>query len=158
MIFVKYELVHIFGWCDKDQLSRSFDFSIYSKKEQTAQLHNYVFLQCASLVDLWVKYHAPGEKCFLALEDNGGTRKHIKSLHQSAQSPPEGIAAIESSSPLFEFVVEDPLFMEKRSPHPLELADFAAYIWRKKLEGNDKYERFIKILEPQSLGTDEMPS
>jgi hypothetical protein len=53
-------------------------------------------------------------------------------------------------------IKEDPLFQPKRQSHPLIFADFCAYVWKKILMGDRRYDRFFEPLRKQVIYFEDM--
>ena len=48
-------------------------------------------------------------------------------------------------------IKEDPLFQPKRQSHPLIMADFVAYVWKKALMKDKRYDRFMRPMIGQVI-------
>jgi hypothetical protein len=48
-------------------------------------------------------------------------------------------------------IKEDPLFQPKRQSHPLIVADFCCYVWKKFLENDRRYNRFFNRFRKQII-------
>ena len=52
-------------------------------------------------------------------------------------------------------IKEDPLFQPKRQSHPLIFADFCAYVWKRVLMGDTRYDRFFNPFRKQVIFFDD---
>jgi hypothetical protein len=52
-------------------------------------------------------------------------------------------------------IKEDQLFQAKRQSHPLIVADFCAYVWKKALMKDARYKRFLLPFVEQIIHLDD---
>ena len=147
--FEQLGLTLVLGVCDKaEKLARFPHLKNLRPKERATQFHGSAFIECAIMADGWMQLRAKNENAFLVVEDNEQARSTLKQasalMKQDIMTFQDGVGDI---SPLTSTIVEDPLFQGKKSENPLELADFAAYIARKRFMGDEKFDR---VFEPMS--------
>jgi hypothetical protein len=112
--------------------------------------HTTAFSGCVLSVDDWMKANHPGEICMLIVEDNDQSRKMIRDVIRFQQSKQAAERFSENYKHLFPLrtIKEDPLFQPKRSSSVLQLADFWAYVSKKRMMGDLRYSRFWDLMRP----------
>ncbi len=120
------------------------------QRDWAAFEHATAFSGCILSVDDWMKANHPSEVCMLIVEDNDQARSMIRDTirHQQSAKAAELFAGEYKNLFPLKRVKEDPLFQPKRSSSVLQLADFWAYVSKKKLMGNAHYNRFWDLLRP----------
>jgi hypothetical protein len=122
-----------------------------SAREWLTFLHGLAFLSGAIVAESWLRAECPGEVCMILAEDNDQARSMIRDLIRMNQDP-KGISAFSDKyAHLFPLtrIKEDPLFQPKRSSSVLQLADFWAYVAKKRFMKDPRYARFIEPMWPQ---------
>ena len=121
-----------------------------SDKEWTIFLHALAFLSCAAVAENWMRNACAGEVSLIIAEDNDQSRSMIRDLMRMNQDP-NGISAFgDKYAHLFplKHIKEDPLFQPKRSSSVLQLADFWAYVAKKRHMKDARYNRFVDPMWP----------
>lgn len=109
-------------------------------------MHAATFISCAMVIDMWMRTELPNEVCLIVAEDNDAARQLIRDVQRHHQSPLVTAGLDEEGRKYLPLrkVKEDPLFQPKRSSSVLQLADFWSYVLKRKLMGDDRYDRFAK--------------
>jgi len=91
---------------------------------------------------------------------NGQSRSFIRDSHNYYQDP-HRLPALKDYyecglADYFPFrkIKEDPLFQPKKPHHPLVIADFCAYVFKRHLMGDDRYNRFYDPMRPKIIAFD----
>lgn len=102
------------------------------------------YIACLLEVDQWFDARAKAENCMIIAEDNNDTRQYIKEVHRLHQSAGYAQLLGEEARGAFPLrhVQEDPSFQEKRSMHPLILADFISFVWKRALMNDPAMKPF----------------
>lgn len=122
-----------------------------SPREAVIAQHATAFMVCALTVEYWMRRNTDNEVCMLIVEDNQQARKFIKETQQYnqrlnvADRPDDKLAR--ALLPLRK-IREDPAFQDKRPRSVLQLADFCAYVCKRNLMGDRRYDRFHAHLHP----------
>jgi hypothetical protein len=116
--------------------------------EKTVASHALAFMTCAMSVEQWMRRNAPNEVCMLVAENNDQARKFITESQRYHQDKKIVSRLTELERRFFPLrkIKEDPLFQPKRQNHPLVIADFVAYVWKKALMKDSKYDRYMREL------------
>lgn len=118
-------------------------------RDKTRGEYACAFMQCAIAVEYWMRREAASDEvCMLIAEDNDLVRSFIRDNQRHYQNP--GVELSQSEKRYFPFkrIVEDPLFQPKRTNHPLQIADFCAYVYKRRLMNDRNYDRFWQALIP----------
>jgi hypothetical protein len=108
------------------------------------------YMVCLMEVDLWLRENAPHENCLFIVEDHRETRQFLKGMLQEHARPADAAAGSSAVTdrriglPLHH-VQEAPTFQERQVAHPLILADFVAYLVKRRLMGDT---RSVPFSEP----------
>jgi hypothetical protein len=122
-----------------------------SPKDKTIAAHVTAFTIRSMHVEHWMRKYASDEVCLLIVEDNQQARTLIK---ETQLYHPDGriISTLDEKArvhfPLRK-IKEDPLFQNKRKSSILILADFFAYVFKRKLMNDARYQRFVNPLRGQ---------
>ena len=115
-----------------------------SAKDKIVAAHVTAYLQCAMFVEQWFRQNASNENCLMVVEDNEQARTLIRETQNSAQNPM--IVGEISEAEQWHFplrkIKEDPLFQPKKSTNVLQVADFCAYVFKRRMQGDEKMNRF----------------
>ena len=146
----EYNLPIAFGWVKREGFPKTWELPPETT-ERVRTLHELAvaFLSCSASVEQWMRNKAPGENTILIVEDNADARGALRQVHNAHQSD-KYVASLESKARFFfpfKQIQEDPLFTPKKAAHPLELADFCAYLWKRYLR-DKRDERFLRFIEP----------
>jgi hypothetical protein len=140
----KFDLQIAFGIIERATFHENFPVPVNASSKQRAVLaQGLAFMNCSMFVEHWMREHATDEVCLLVVEDNDQARTFIREIHTYHQR--KDIAFDKEATLHFPWrkIKEDPLFQPKRPTSPLSIADFFAYVWKRYVQGDKKYERWI---------------
>jgi hypothetical protein len=123
--------------------------SATSPKDKTIAAHVTAFTICSMQVEHWMRKNASNEVCMLIVEDNQQARTLIKqtqSYHQDGRILNSLDEKARLHFPLRK-IKEDPLFQSKRQSSILIVADFFAYVFKRKMMNDMRNQRFINPLQ-----------
>jgi hypothetical protein len=143
----KFNLQFSIGYVDRSHMPESLPRGL-SVAEKTAASHAMAFMACAMSVEQWMRRNAPNEVCMLVAENNDQAKKFItdsQRYHQDKKIVSK-LSEVERKFFPLRKIKEDPLFQPKRQNHPLVIADLVAYVWKKALMKDSKYDRFMREL------------
>lgn len=143
----KFDLPIAMGWVTRATFPQTFSLpQDWTDADRRAAAHGSAFLNCSMVCDRWMRNKASDENCLLIVEDNEQVRKIIRDLHIHHQD--KKIEAILDREALEHFpfrkIKEDPLFQPKKPSHPLVVADFCAFVWKKILVNDSAYDQFFE--------------
>jgi len=153
-----------FGFVDKATFPRSAvvpAFATLSERDKSSAAHVTAFMVASMQIDKWMRATAPNEVCMLVVEDNQQARSLIKETHTYHQHNIAGRFADPEIVQYFPFrkIKEDPLFQQKRKSSILQVADFYAYVFKRFLLQDARYEHFIRDSRDQFAAVEyERPS
>lgn len=155
----KFGLQLAFGIVERATFPRTFEMpQDMSPGDLTVAAHAVAFTSCAMLVEHWMRRSASDEICLLVVENNERAKKIIRDTqeyHQDRRIEPLLTDAERRHFP-FRKIKEDPLFQEKRRSSPLQVADFCAYILKRALMGDNRFERFMGPLREKIIIYDDI--
>lgn len=106
------------------------------------------FAGCVFTAEMWLRQHAMSEVAMVIHEsaDMGRGLQNMLRLFQD-----RGLAEAAKMSPFFPLkrIARDVLFMDKRGDGPMQLADLAAFLIRRRLTGKTDSQPQFALLEPQ---------
>jgi hypothetical protein len=116
-----------------------------SEKDKDVLPHVTSFLTCAMHVEQWVRRNASNENCLMVAENNDQAKKLIAATQRYHQEHRTEFLVGEEVRKHFPFrkIQEDPLFQNKRKSNPLQIADFCAYVFKRILMQDRRYDRFF---------------
>jgi hypothetical protein len=125
--------------------------------QQTVIAHSFAYATCSMMVEQWMRESTQNEICMLIVEDNEQARSFIREVlnwHQDGK-----LVALTDVSTSMHFplrkIKEDPAFQPKKPSHPLVVADFCAYVFKKILMGDERYNRFFDPMRQKIISFDE---
>jgi hypothetical protein len=140
-----FELPIVFGMVEKNDYPRDAEWRDEWKqlpiREQISSMHTSAFMDCSMGIEKYMRELGEEEICLLVVENNDQSRAMIKRSQRYNQSQ----AAFEAQNPAWKYmfpfqrIKEDPLFQEKKSSSPMQLADLMAYIVKKSLMKDERY-------------------
>ena len=144
----KFQLPLAFGWVDRRKFPTTFNFEPdTAEKEKVIGAHMVAYMSCAMQVEQWMRKNTQNEVCMMIAEDNADSRRFIRETQQYHQRSDISSELDAESRKHFPFrkIKEDPAFQQKRPGHPLEIADFCAYVFKRFLINNSdaKFSRFF---------------
>ena len=105
------------------------------------------------MVEHWLRLRPKNENCVLVVENNDRAKKMITDVQRYHQE--KKIEKILDAKELVHFpfrkIQEDPLFQAKRPSNPMILADFCAYVFKRFLMKDDKYDASFEMFRKQVL-------
>jgi hypothetical protein len=121
-----------------------------SDAERAIFAHASAFSACVIGVDQWLRKHHPDEVCVLVAEDNDQARKTIREVIRFQQKKDSPFAQGGNYGHLFPLkrIMEDPLFSPKKPSSVLQLADFWAYVAKKRFGGDAHFNRYWDLMRP----------
>ena len=146
----KFKLPLCFGFVERAKFPSTIDVDVFARGDKTVAAHVIAFVTCAMQVEMWMRDHVPGEVCMLVVENNEQARQLISDTQATYQSASalrkmyDGIIA-EREAQYFPYrrIKQRPLFEPKAPSSVLQLADFCAYVIKKRLMGDARYDRFF---------------
>jgi hypothetical protein len=132
-------------------------FAAMSEEERRAFPHVMAFVTCSMHIDHWMRQQASNEICLLIVEDNQEVRSVLRQTQKNLQSGAwVGNLDLRHSAHFpFRKIKEDPLFQPKRSSSVLQIADFCAYVYKRILTSDARYERFFDPMRHQIAFVDK---
>ncbi len=121
-----------------------------SAKQKIINTHVTAHVVATMKVDVWLRQNAPNEHAMMIVEDNQQAKKLIHSTHQYYQERKLETMLDDRERKYFPLrkIVEDPLFQEKRPASALQLADFAAYVIKRRLMGSSICDVSFDLIQP----------
>ena len=123
--------------------------------------HVIAFTQASMMVEQWMRKHASGEVCLLISEDNERARSMIRSAQNFYQDPKK-VATLKDYGEIsvarhfpFRKIREDPLFQPKKRSHPMIVADFCAYVFKRVLMSDANYSKVFAQFQGNLIAFDE---
>jgi hypothetical protein len=160
----KFDLPIALSFIERAKFPKSFDLPPeWTEAQKTVAAHVSAFMASALVIEHWIRKNASNENCLLVAEDNAQARSIIRDVQQHHQDKKIEAVLDEKTRKHFPLrkIKEDPLFQSKRPSHPLVVADFCAYVFKRVLMGDTRYERFfdpfrqkIVTFEEEWLGRD----
>jgi hypothetical protein len=144
-IFKKFRLPIALGFIERETLPKALILPIEDNKPcTTVSAHVAAYLNCGCSAEYFMRKTAPNENCLAVVEDNENARTYIRLMQQAYQN--KALLAhglIKRQYFPWRRIQEDPLFQAKRQSSPLILADFAAYVFKKNLINDVRYEKYV---------------
>lgn len=154
----RFDLPIALQWVERAEFPRTFQLpDNFTEAQKTVSAHAAAFSSCAMMVEYWMRQSASDEVCMLIVEDNNEARKVIRDLHNYHQY--KNLTNSLDDDPLMlplRKIKEDPLFQPKKPSHPLIVADFCAYVWKKILAEDKHYDRFFEPMRNKIISFDEI--
>lgn len=145
------------GFVDKKSFSEKYK-ALDNKYEENDEKKTHVaaFLTSVSFVEQWMRKNTQNEVCLMIVEDNHEVRSLIKNSQNEYQDQKLTAQLSEENRKLFPFkrVKHDPLFEQKKQGSPLQIADFCAYVFKRKLMNDEKYDRFFNPILKNLIAID----
>jgi hypothetical protein len=111
------------------------------------------FMACAMSAEHWMRRNAPNEVCMLVAENNDQAKNFIadSQIYHQDKRIIDQLSVWERKHFPLRKIKEDPLFQPKRQSHPLIVADFIAYVWKRVLMKDRRYDRFMRPMIGQVI-------
>lgn len=145
-IFGRFGVYMTFGWVERADFPKTFDLPEDMKSGQKTVAANVVaFVQCAMAVEKWMQENTSNEVCMLIAEDNKQSRQIIKDTQRYHQNAANYDVMTDEERKYFPFtkIKQDPLFEPKKRLSILQLADYCAYVFKRFLMEDKRYNRFL---------------
>lgn len=149
----KFALPLVFGHVEKKEFFPKLEAPpTWGAHDFTLAGHVVAFMSAAMQVEMWMRQNTNGEVCLLIIENTESARKLITETQTTYQSPAALRKLYQGEIPKedaqyfpFRRIKQSPLFEPKAPSSVLQLADFAAYVFKKLLVGNKHYKRFVDV-------------
>lgn len=153
----KFGLPLAFGWVERKSFPHFFQFpDDFPESEKTVAAHVSAFMNCAMIVEHWMRLETKNENCLLVVENNDNARTMIADVQRYHQD--KKIVDLLDAKGRLHFplrkIKEDPLFQPKRQSSPLIVADFCAYVWKQVLMQDLRQKRFLDPIRSQLISLD----
>ena len=142
----KFKLPIALGWIERAKFRQQFNLPAeIPQSEATVAAHVSAYMTCAMWVEYWMRRETTDENCLLIVENNDQARKMIGDVQRYHQDKKIVDVLSEKTRKIFPFrkIREDPLFQPKRQSSALIIADFCAYVLKKSLMKDQRYDRFL---------------
>jgi hypothetical protein len=145
----RFRLTLVEAWIDKSIFPVSPDarahYDSLTDGKKAVMAHTTAFLGCVATVDQWMRTNASNEVCLMIVEDNNEARSTLRGAQAYYQDQRITSVMDEERRKIFALrkIKEDPLFQKKRKSSVLQVADFCAYVFKKHLMGDRRYDRFL---------------
>jgi hypothetical protein len=150
----KFGLGLALGWVERATFAERFKLATdWSQGEMAMAQQVAAFSTCSFFIEQWMRRNARDENCILVVENNDRARSLIRNTHQWHQSKKVLEVVDEFGRQLLPLrkIRQDPLFQEKRASNALIVADFCAYVWKKVLMKDKRYDRFFEPIKKQII-------
>ena len=154
----KFNLPIAIGFVERAKFPRTFELpDDWTEAQITVAAHVSTYMSAAMVAEHWMRQNASNENCLMVVEDNDQARKSIRDLQAHHQDKRIELTLNEKERQHFPLrkIQEDPLFQPKRQSNPLVLADFCAYVFKRVLMRDSKYERFFDPFRPKLISFDD---
>jgi len=142
----KFDLPIAFGWLERANFPATFRYpENMSAHDRAIAEHTSAFMSSAMVVEHWMRQHASNEVCIMIAEDNDRSRKFIRDTQRFHQERAYEWTLDPELRKHFPFrkIKQDPLFEPKRRSSPLQIADFCAYVFKRHLMQDHRYDRYV---------------
>lgn len=115
-----------------------------SQRDLTVLAHTLAYVHCCVNVERWMRENTSNENCLLIVENNDTSRKTIAETQRFHQDPRNYELWSERERQYFPFtkIRQSPLFEVKGPYSALQLSDYCAYVCKRIVMGDEKYQRF----------------
>lgn len=145
----KHNLRIAFGSVERAKFPHTFPPRSMSAAELTIGAHVTAYMVCAIHVDQWLRQQTDDEVCMMIVEDNEQARKLIRETQSHNQRHDINLTDDQRKILPLKRIMEDPLFQPKRRSSVLQLADFCAYVIKRRLMKDARYDRFYDVIARQ---------
>ena len=155
----KFKLPIALGWVERASFDENMNIPPeFSASDRLVAQHTLAFMNCGMMVEHWMRRNTKNEICMLVAENNDKSKKFISDVQRFHQDRKFSATLSEEAQKHFPLrkIKEDPLFQPKRQSHPLIVADFCAYVWKRILMGDKRYDRFFDAFRKQVIFFDDM--
>ena len=140
----------VFGAVNREAWPISFDGSNMTTKERLDGAHLSAFMVCSIDVEQWMRTNAPTEATILIVENNDEMKKRMKETLNQYRKPPEQLNLSDDEKKYFPFkkIKASPHFEMKQDSAALQIADFCAYVLKRRAMSDPHINRFFSVLQP----------
>lgn len=131
-----------YGFRERANVPQSMRDMFGPTVDSTTIVHVMAFMSCAMTVEQWMRANAPQEVCLIVIEDNQRAKKLITEQQHQQQDQKLRDTLPENLRVHFPFrkIKEIPLFASKQQSPVLQLADFCAYVFKRILMKDRRYD------------------
>jgi hypothetical protein len=128
-------------------------FSSLPEAQAASAMHSAAFMVCSMYIEKWMREFGGNENCLLVVENHERHRTQLKTMQRDLQNPLKKFNLGDEWDFYFPFtrIREDPLFQEKRPHSVLQLADFVAYVMKRRFNDDERTKRFIDLFWQQVI-------
>jgi hypothetical protein len=147
----RLDLGLVYGFLNRHEFSAKFSRIDYGTTDETAAAHVTAFVTCCMHVERYMRVKKSGEVAMLIVEDTQRTKKLITLVHGEYQNPKYSIGESDEGRKYFPYkrIKASPLFENKTQSLSLQLADFCAYVMKKRLMHDRRYDKYIDMMYSQ---------
>jgi hypothetical protein len=145
----KLKLVIPFGITERSSWPRT-DLKTLTPRQQKLGPHITSYINCVMDVEMWMRDHASNEVALIVVEDNDEVKHTLKEAQNTVRKVPKEMLPSERERKYFPFrkVKTSPLFETKDDSVALQMADFVAYVIKRRAMGDTRTEPFFQMLRP----------
>lgn len=146
-LFAEHNVHIVWGVCDKSTLSETL-INNYDNEHQAA--HVMAAANCTLQIERYMREFCPDELTWIVAENNNDNRGALKTMHRFfAKIPNEYAAAFDHRWVPITRIRGTPKFEEKEDASHLQLADYCAFVIKRRMMGDERIERFFSPLRSQ---------
>ena len=122
-----------------------------SKKERRAGEHLTAYMACVMDVEMWMRANASGEIAVIVAEDNKDMKRRLKATHNAFRKKSVELTLPKEGRKYFPFkkIKTSPLFEEKEDSVALQMADFCAYVLKRRAMNDSRINRVFDVIAPR---------
>lgn len=145
----KLRLVIPFGITERAKWPRT-DLKTLTPKQQKLGPHMTSYLNCVMDVEMWMRANASNEVALIVVEDNTDVKQVLKEAQNAMRKVRSEMLSSDRERRYFPFrkVKTSPLFETKEDSVALQMADFIAYVIKRRAMGDQKITPFYESLFP----------
>jgi hypothetical protein len=121
------------------------------KADLYAAEHQAAFVKAAKCVDTWMQKNARTQRAMLIAESVPDIKRSLKLLHHVSQTRDIDVEMVGVEPFKTEHIIDTLHFAEKHESPFLQMADFCAFIAKRKLMKRLDIEAHYKLIEPQII-------
>jgi hypothetical protein len=152
----KFNIPVVIGHVERKNFPSTFDGSSMSTKDKTIGAHLVAYVSCIMLVERWMRREASNEVSMIVVEDNEQARTAIKDAQRIYKSGyeirkafPDGLTDKEKYFFPLRKIKHAPLFEPKEPASVLQIADYCAYVAKRRFMDSPFYRPYFDLLIPQ---------
>lgn len=154
--FGKFKTTLTFGFVEKSAFpakdTTKAQWEALEPKKKAIVVHCVAFSSMLVKVDLWLRRNT-NEICMMIVEDNDQAHSMLKETQIYQQTRAAQAAKTPQERSIFPLrkVKQHPLFEPKSANSVLQLADFSAYVAKKYLMADHRYDRYFQPMVPHII-------